>query len=266
MDINEGSFFAYILVQILVSFAIFAIGYFIARYAVNKIGNGSYFKSKLFNLGEYLPEEEISELNQIFYLFMIVLFALNILYLVFFWKGDSYTFLILDIVLSLYLAINLDKNSKMYYLKLFLLIPFASISILLFGGILLSLDLFHAGVFLYFMKVYFEKFMDYSETNSLGIAILLLFLIVFISFLFTILVENVYPLDSLVMVSNAFTSNGYAILGKSNVGKVNEIFLVWSGFILSGVGTATLTLEIVRRHIDDEFDRLEEKIKKNKKD
>ena len=67
------------------------------------------------------------------------------------------------------------------------------------------------------------------------------------------------------MVSNAFTSNGYAILGETTVGKLNAIVLVWAGFILSGVGTATLTAAIIKRHLNSRFDELEDKIKKNKK-
>ena len=113
--------------------------------------------------------------------------------------------------------------------------------------------------------VYYNKFSEYTQTNSLGITIMLLFLIVFISFLFTIVVEDVSPLDSIAMVSNAFTSNGYAVLGSSGIGKVNALVLVWSGFLLSGVGTATLTVAIVMRHVNEKFDRLERLAKKNKK-
>ena len=95
---------------------------------------------------------------------------------------------------------------------------------------------------------------------------MLLFLIVFVSFFITIVVEGVSPIDSIAMVSNAFTSNGYAILGSTGFGKLNAIFLVWSGFILSGVGTATLTVAIVMSHVNDKFDHLEDLVKKNKKD
>ena len=76
-------------------------------------------------------------------------------------------------------------------------------------------------------------------------------------------VEGVNPLDSLVMVSNAFTSNGYAVLGKTIPGKINSLFLVWSGYLISGVGTATLTAAILTRHFNRKFDKLEELIKKN---
>ena len=65
------------------------------------------------------------------------------------------------------------------------------------------------------------------------------------------------------MVSNAFTSNGFTVLGTSILGKINSLVLVWSGYILSGVGTATLTAAILTRHFNKRFDELEEMIKKD---
>ena len=66
-------------------------------------------------------------------------------------------------------------------------------------------------------------------------------------------------LDALVMVSNAFTSNGYAVLGTTTIGKLNSLFLVWGGYILSGVGTATLATALVSRHFNKKFEKMEEK-------
>ena len=108
--------------------------------------------------------------------------------------------------------------------------------------------------------------MTYTESNGLGIAIILLFSLVFLSFLSTQVVEDVNPLDALVMVSNAFTSNGYAVLGSSIIGKLNAIILVWGGYILSGVGTATLTAAILTKHFNKRFDELEKMIKNNDED
>ena len=65
------------------------------------------------------------------------------------------------------------------------------------------------------------------------------------------------------MVSNAFTSNGYAVLGDTPIGKLNSLFLVWGGYILSGVGTATLTAALLSRHFNKRFEELEELIKNN---
>ena len=75
--------------------------------------------------------------------------------------------------------------------------------------------------------------------------------------------ENVNALDSLVMVSNAFTSNGYAVLGHTIAGKINSIILVWSGYLLSGVGTATLAAGILIRHFNNKVENLEEEVRKN---
>ena len=119
---------------------------------------------------------------------------------------------------------------------------------------------FHLIGFLYVIKTYISKFNQYTESNGLGISILLLIGIVFFSFIFTPLTEGVDLLDALVMVSNAFTSNGYAVLGSSVVGKINSIFLVWGGYLLSGVGTATLTAAILKKHHDVKNKELHDKI------
>ena len=122
------------------------------------------------------------------------------------------------------------------------------------------LDLIHIPALVYLIKLAYDKFIEYTRSNSLGITILLLFSIIFISFLVTQVVENKNPLDSLVMVSNAFTSNGYAVLGSSIPGKINSIFLVWGGYIISGAGTATLTAAILLRHFNARIRKLEKVI------
>ena len=128
------------------------------------------------------------------------------------------------------------------------------------------LDLIHIPALIYLVKLAYDKFIEYTRSNSLGITILLLFSIIFISFLITQIVENKNPLDSLVMVSNAFTSNGYAVLGSSIAGKINSIFLVWGGYIISGAGTATLTAAILLRHFNAGIKRLEKIIEDGGKD
>ena len=115
------------------------------------------------------------------------------------------------------------------------------------------------------MGVYYRKFVKYTENNGLGITIMLLYTIVLVSFLFTMLVEEVTPLDSIVMVTNAFTSNSFDPAGNSVIGKVDSLVLAWGGFMLSGVGTATLSVSMIRRYIDREFDEMEDLIKNKKK-
>ena len=266
---NELEFnILFIILQFFLGILIFSILGYVTKYIVPKLKNSSLLKnSRIFNLKEYFPDEEIPELMQLFYLAMIVVFSVNMLYILISWGPETINITFIDIIVSLYLAIKIEPNSFKNKLLLFLLIPFGSINFIIFGGMswIGLIDLVHAPIFLYFIKMYFEKVMKYSETNGFGISIFLLFSIVFISFIVTMIVEKVSPLNSLVMVSNAFTSNGYAVLGSSGWGKINSLFLVWSGFFLSGIATATLTVAIVMKHVNKEFDNLESLVKKNKK-
>lgn len=142
-----------------------------------------------------------------------------------------------------------------------LLIPYGSLVFLIDPFNLIGLiDFIHIPVFLYLVKVYFDKFMEYTESNGLGVTVILLFSIIFVSFFITQVVENKNPLDALVMVSNAFTSNGYAVLGNSILGKINSIFLVWGGYIISGAGTATLTAAILLKYFNKRVSELEKLI------
>lgn len=243
---------------------VFLILTFIFSFIYNKIQNKP---NRMLKLEEYFPEEEIHSLKQIFYLVMMGLCFINILYSLVFVNGDLISFVIYDLVLSIYLAITLDKSSLKNKILLLLLVPYGSLTFAFYGNSLVGvMDFIHVPVFIYFIKIYFDKFREYTESNGLGITIILLFIIVFISFFFTQIVENVNPLDALNMVSNAFTSNGYTVLGQSVPGKIDDIVLVWAGYILSGVGTATLTAAILIRHFNKKFEELEELIGKNKDD
>ena len=252
--------------QILVAMGVFVALAYVARYIAN---NGRlinrFKKSRLSNPQEYFPSEEVFLLKQVFYLIVILVIIMICLYLTFDWNEGFYFIYLLDIVVSIYLALKMDKESRKDKVLLFLLIPFGSITALLFGdGIVVLLDLTHIIGYLYFIKVYFRKFVDYTENNGLGVTIILLFAIILVSFLFTILVENVSPMDSLTMVSNAFTSNSFDASGKNIIGKLNSLILAWSGFILSGVGTATLAVSIVNDYVNRQFAEMKDLVKKKK--
>ena len=252
--------------QILVAIGIFTALAYITKYLVN---NGKliarFKKSRLSNPQEYFPSEEVFLLKQVFYLIVILVIIMICLYLTFDWDEGFYFAYLLDIVVSLYLALKMDKDSLKDKVLLFLLIPFGSITGILFGdSIVFLLDLTHIIGYLYFIKVYFRKFVEYTENNGLGITIILLFVIILISFLFTIVVENVSPMDSITMVSNAFTSNSFDASGKNIIGKLNSLILAWSGFILSGVGTATLAVSILNQYVDNQFAEMKDLVKKKK--
>ena len=262
-------------IEFVLEIVVFLALMFVFRFIINKLKNSSY---KLLNPKEYLPEEELHSLRQMSFLIMMALLFISVLYNVVYIGKDLISFVIFDILISLYVATQLDKRTWKNRILLIILIPYGSLTYFLFGKSLTGyLALLHVPVFIYFIKVYYDKFREYTESNGLGIAIILLFTIIFVSFFITQIAENVNPLNSLVMVSNAFTSNGYAVLGSSVVGKINSVFLVWGGYTLSGVGTATLTAAILKKHhdvknrelydkideMDKKIDNLEELIKKN---
>lgn len=222
--------------------------------------------NRLFDPKEYLPEDEIHTLKQVSYLSLMAVCFICVLYIFIFQQTDFLYFAVLDLFVSLFIAITADKST--WYRKAFilLLIPYGSLTFLLFGHCLMGwLDLIHIPIMAYYIKYYYDKFTTYTEANSLGITIILLFSIIFLSSINTMFVESKNPLDALVMVSNAFTSNGYAVLGNSIPGKINSILLVWAGFIISGVGTATLTLALSKRHYNRKFEEVQEKLERLEK-
>ena len=251
-------------VQILIEIILFLILTVVGAFIVKK---RPITKNKYFNLNEYLPEEEIHTLRQVAYLALMTACFINVMYTLIYVNTDTFYFAILDVTLSLYIAATIDKSTTVHKLILLLLVPYGALHYLLFGTPLVGfIDLIHIPVFLYFMKYYFDKFDEYTELHTLGIGVILLYAIVFFSFIITSIVEAKTPLDAIVMVSNAFTSNGYVVLGKSEVGKVNSMVLAWMGFIISSAGTATLTAAILKRQFngklkdyDDRFEDLNNK-------
>ena len=259
-----------IIYEFIIAVLIFGLLFVAGKFIYKKLENS---KSRVLNPLEYFPEEEFQTLKQVFYLVMMLIFFIFIIYLIIVQGNDLIGIAILQVIVSLYVAITLDYSSWKNKLLFFMLIPYETIIFLVFNGSLLIWPIYimHILVYAYFMKVYYGKFRQYTETNSLGITIILLFSLIFASFMVTIIVESVDPLSSMVMVSNAFTSNGYAILGKSSIGKLTALALVWGGYILSGVGTATLTVAILLRHnhkrekeLYERLDELESLIKNNK--
>jgi len=195
---------------------------------------------------------------------MMLIFFVFILYSLIFYENDLMGPMILEIILLTYIAVTLDYSTWKNRILYILLVPYGSLTFLLFGQSIIGImDLLHIIVYVYLIKIYFYKFKEYTETNSLGITIILLFMIILLSFILTTIVEGVGPLNAMVMVSNAFTSNGYAILGSTSLGKINSLILVWSGYILSGAGTATLTASILTKHFNKRFDKLEALIENN---
>ena len=131
---------------------------------------------------------------------------------------------------------------------------------------MLIIDFIHVFVFIYLIKQSYTQFSEYTQAHGLGLTIVLLFVVIFISLFITAFSENVDLLDALIMASNAFTSNGYVVSGHSLISKLDSLLLTWGGYILSSVGTATLTAGILVKHFSKRFNELEELIMDSKKE
>ncbi len=248
-----------------IGFFVILIAFLLTYLLINRL----YLKIKdktIFDIKQYFPEDEIHTLRQVVFLFMMAgCFTYVVLELVFA-NVDMWYLATFDFVLSLICFIDLDKSTIKNKILAFLLIPFATVSFLISDITILSFFEFaHLIVMIYMIKVYYVKFNEYTKYHGLGIAIILLFAIIFFSMYITAFAENVSLFDALVMSSNAFTSNGYAILGKSILGKMDAMVLVWGGYVISGVSTATLTAAILMRHFNRKFEELEKLIKENNK-
>lgn len=204
---------------------------------------------------------------------MMLVFFIFILYIVIVEGTDFIGVCVLQLIVSLYIALILDYRSWSNRILFFMLVPYEAIALLVFneGLVLWPISLMHVIVYAYLMKFCYDKFNQYTKTNGLGITIVLLFSLVFVTFIITSIVEDVEPLNALVMVSNAFTSNGYAVLGSSGIGKLISLVLVWGGYVISGVGTATLTAAILLKYhqkrdeeLNKRLDELEALIKDKK--
>lgn len=257
------------IVYFIIEVVIFLILLIIGDKIYGKIKNSS--NQRLNKIKTYFPEEEKDTLIQLLYMVMMGLLFIDVLYKIIFYAADNFYLSIFDIALSLYIAITLDKKPHKNKILILFLIPFGSQTFIIFGKSLIGLiDLIHIPILIYFMYYYYKRFIDHTQKNGLGITVILLFLIIFISFFITQYSESVNPLDSIVMVTNQFTSNGYAISGQTISGKLNSLFLAWGGYLISGLSTAILTATILTNHfnkkidkINDKLDRIEEQTKKN---
>ena len=246
------------LIQLVIVIAIFLVLTLLGGFINNRLKR-RYGKS--IDVNELLPEDEVHTLRQLFYLILMALCVVNIFYSITASVMDAYYLAIFDIALSLYFAIKLDKSSLKNKVLWLLLIPYGSLSYCLFGiSLLILVDIIHVLIFIYFGKLSFDKFMEYTDSNGLGITIIILFVIIFASFFITQYTESVNALDSLVIVSNQFTGNGYAVFGETIPGKLNSLLLVWGGYVISGVGAATLTATLLIRHFKKKFAELKELI------
>lgn len=213
----------------------------------------------------FLPRDELVYLKQIFYL---VMGSFSLLSLITLYLGVEYNYVdicYLDIILSFISIIYIADKRKFNFILAILMIPTRSVIWLL--GIhdmnviaIFAFLLIHIVAMILAAIFFFKRFLKYTKSNNLGYTVLIFIGILSIGLLVTAFFEDTTLLDSVVMISNAFTSNGYTVLGKSFGGKVVSILLVWGGYLLSGVGTATLAAAIITTYLRGKITDQEHKI------
>lgn len=255
----------YNLIILIVLILFFGVIFLVIKFIKGYINARKHNSDRMFNTEEYLPSEELQSIRQMFYLAMMASFFVIVLYYLVAKGVDVFYLSVFDIIISCIALYCVDTDTLYKKVVFFFLLPIGSLVSLLTTDLVIFnfLDIGHFFAAIIAIRIFYVRFKRYTTSNGLGYTILLLFVLILISSFYTSFVESKNLLDSLVMVSNAFTSNGYAILGSTTLGKINSLLLVWSGYILSGVGTATLTVAILKRHFDRKFDELEERLSKN---
>ena len=217
----------------------------------------------------WMPSEQMKEFKQLFYLIVAGLLIADLYYLLVVNTAFNYMWdlVIFDFIISLLAGVYIfDKDNLIKtFILLFTLIPFTGYTFTGYGGlnvdIFLILEIIHILGILYIIIVSFRRFKTYSKSHKLGYTILLLYIIVCVCVFLSTQAQHLDLLDSLVYCSNAFTSNGYGLVNATTVsGKFISIILVWSGYILSGVTTALLTLALVSRYYNKRMVDMKNKV------
>lgn len=215
-------------------------------------------KLNAFDYEKFLPSDEIHYLKQIFLLIMASFFIFGLISLFFIY--DYYVDISLFDIILVIIAIGYIADNDYKSIIMSLLLMPAPV-VLWFLNISITPLLIIHWIGICIGTIYFiHQFLKFTEKNNLGFTVIIFVLILMVSCFITSYYEKTNLLDSLVMISNAFTSNGYTILGHSTISKMDSILLVWGGYLLSGVGTATLTAAILIKYLKSRIESQDKKI------
>ena len=80
-------------------------------------------KKRFFNIKEYFPPEEIHTLTQVVYLSLMTACFVNVMYTLIYVNINTTYFAILNLSLSLFISITIDKSSTAHKLFIVVLVP-----------------------------------------------------------------------------------------------------------------------------------------------
>lgn len=117
-------------------------------------------------------------------------------------------------------------------------------------------DFIRIPALLYLVVHYYNKFLTHTKKNHLDKLILVLVTVIYFSLILTLILEDKNPINAFAMVSNSFTSNSYVASGKTGVSVLVSAFVGWSGYIISGIATASLAAAIIRRNFNEKLEKM----------
>ena len=171
----------YTIALLIVIFIVFFILCFVIKGVINLFKKANH---RYFDLKEYLPEEEITTLRQVAYLSLMLWCFAIIVYSFLYRDANFITFAALEIIISAYIVVRINKESIGRKLLVFLIFPYGSLvyfillplpnsyAFLIDPAYIISiLDFLHIIGYLYLMKMAFDKFRFYTEANGLGVSI-----------------------------------------------------------------------------------------------
>ena len=141
-----------IVCELIIPILVFGVLFAVGKLIFNKLVNSN---SRFFNPKEYFPEQELETLNQVYYLVMMLIFFVFILYIMIFEGKELLPIAVLQILISLYVALTLDYSSWNNKILFFLMVPYESLVFLVFGEFLMfwPIYLIHILVYAYFIKM-----------------------------------------------------------------------------------------------------------------
>lgn len=255
------------ILNIILDIVIFTLLAFVLYLCKNKLIK--HFKD--VDSENWVPDEQMKEFKQLFYLIFAGLLIADLYYLVLVNTSLNYIWnlVIFDFIISIAAAVFIfdENNLPKTIILLLTLIPLTGLTFTGYAGlnteVFIVSEIIHIIGILCTIYLSFKQFKTYSKSHRLGYTILLLYLIVFICVFLSTQVQHLDLLDSLVYCSNAFTSNGYGLVNANTTGgKIVSLILVWSGYALSGITTAILTAALLTRYYNKKIDNIKQKSNK----
>ena len=119
--------------ELVIPTLIFGVLFAVGKFIYQKMSNS---ESRVLNPSEYFPQQELETLRQVFYLIMMMIFFVFILYIMMVQAKEILPIAVLQVILSIYVALTLDYSKWYNKILFFLLVPYESLVMIVSGDYL----------------------------------------------------------------------------------------------------------------------------------